>query len=417
MPYNVAHFICHDLGRRLACYGDPTIPSPTLDRFAAEGIRFSNYFAASTPCSPSRGCIMSGRYAHSNGLIGLVNRGWDMPESETTIVDCLNGAGYYTLNIGFQHERKDIRHNHYAAEWHESIDAKAVAGHFAETLESLPKPFYVNMGTGEVHLPFDRPDYTFPDPAEVAVPPYLPDTPDVRQELAYFQGAIRYLDEAFGMVLEAIEAAGRADDTIVVFTTDHGEAFPGAKSTLYDPGIGTTLLMRFPQGPMAVHDALLSNIDLAPTLLDALGIDIPKRMQGRSFLGLITGAPYEPRECIFAEKNFHDEYDPVRMVRTPRYKYIRSFTDQNLIALPIDIRRSIAANTLRPGALDPRPKDQLFDLETDPDEMENRIADPSLAAVSADLSARLDLWMRETDDPLLERVDLPYPPEQFRDRH
>ncbi len=414
MSHNIVHFICHDLGQELACYGNATIPSPTLDAFAAEGVRFTNYFAASTPCSPSRGCIMTGKYAHCNGLIGLVNRGWNMPESETTIVDCLNAAGYQTAHFGLQHERKDPAHNHYAHNWRASLDAKRVAEQVASHLAVAPRPFYINAGTFEVHLSFDQPHYTFDDPGAVELPHYLPDTPEVRLERARIHGAIRYMDEAFGTILDAIEAAGRRDDTIVVFTTDHGAAFPRAKSTLFDPGIVTALLMRFPEGSTGVHDELLSNIDLMPTLLEAVGLEVPESVQGQSFYGLLSGVSYTPRYVIFSEKNFHDHYDPVRAVRTDRYKYIRSFTDQPKIPLPKDIQASIASKTLRPDANEPRPREELYDLAIDPHEETNRMDDPELAAVREDLTARLDTWMRETNDPLLQTTDLPYPPEQFR---
>ncbi|MCP4642796.1 MAG: sulfatase [bacterium] len=413
MPHNILHFICHDLGRQLASYGNPTIPSPTLDAFAAEAVRFTNYFGASTPCSPSRGCIMTGKYAHTNGLIGLVNRGWDLPESEPTIVDALNGAGYETALIGFQHERKNPDHNHYGYQWGESIDAKAVAGHVAEYLETVEGPFYVNAGTFEVHLSFDQPHYVFDDPDAVQLPGYLVDAPENRLERARFHGAIRYMDEAFATILEAVDRTGHRDDTIVVFTTDHGEAFPRAKSTLYDAGIGTALIMRFPEGQTSVQDALLSNIDLMPTLLEAVGVEIPDGVQGRSFMGLMTGDGYAPRDCVFSEKNFHDHYDPVRAVRTDRYKYIRSFTDQPKILMPADIKASICTKALPQDAADPRGREELYDLRTDPGETNNRIDDPSLADVRAELTTRLDMWMQETNDPLLERIDLPYPPEQF----
>ncbi len=413
MRHNIIHFICHDLGRDLGCYGNETIPSPNLDAFAAEGVQFSNYFAASTPCSPSRGCIMTGKYAHSNGLIGLVNRGWDMPESETTIVDCLNAAGYHTALAGFQHERKDPVHSHYGETWQGSNDAKRVAEKVAAWLENAPVPFYLNAGTFEVHLSFDQEYYTFDDADAIELPTYLPDTPEVRLERARFHGAIRYLDEAFGAVLEAIDLTGHRDDTSVVLTTDHGAAFPRAQSTLFDAGIGTALILRAPGCAPRVCDELLSNVDLMPTLLETVGVDIPDGVQGRSFRPLLDGKSCETNGVIFSEKNFHDHFDPVRAVRGRRHKYIRSYTDQPKIPLPRDIVDSIASNTLRPDANEPRDREELYDLKADPGEEVNRIADPALASVRADLSARLDTWMQETGDPILERVDLPYPPEQY----
>jgi arylsulfatase A-like enzyme len=415
MPLNILHFICHDLGRELACYANPTIPSPNLDAFAGESMRFTRYFAASTPCSPSRGCIMTGKYAHANRLMGLVNRGWDLPASQRTIVDALNDAGYHTANIGLQHERKDRTENRYAYEWTESMDAKAVAVRVGEYLEEVSQPFYINAGTFEVHLRFDQPQYTPDDPDAVQLPSYLPDVPENRLERARFHGAIRYMDEAFATILDALDRTGHTDDTIVVFTTDHGEAFPRAKSTLYDPGIGTTLIIRHPEGKAGVSDALLSNIDLMPTLLEAVGVPVPEEVQGRSFLGLLAGGEYTPRAEIFAEKNYHDHYDPMRCVRTQRYKYIRSFKDMPNLPLPKDILESVMAKALRGDANAPRPREELYDLHDDPGEETNRIDEPALTDVRRDLVARLDAWMRDTKDPLLETTDLPHPPEQYHD--
>jgi arylsulfatase A-like enzyme len=136
-------------------------------------------------------------------------------------------------------------------------------------------------------------------------------------------------------------------------------------------------------------------------------------VQGRSFAALFEGGPYVPREEVFLEKNFHDHFDPVRGLRTERFKYIRSFTDQPKIPLPKDIRHSIASKTLRPDANQPRAREELYDLAADPHEETNRIDDVALADVRATLSARVDAWMKETEDPLLERIDLPYPPEQY----
>lgn len=413
MPYNIVHIICHDLGRMLDCYQDARIPSPNLDAFAREGLRFTRYFAASTPCSPSRGCIMTGRYAHTNGLIGLVNRGWDLDAGEATIVDHLDDAGYHTAHIGLQHERKNPAMNRYAYEWQDSVRAGPVAEHVKEYLEDIPKPFYLNIGFFEVHLAFDQPEYTPASPEEVAVPGYLLDTPRNRQELARFYGSIEYMDTAVGRILRAIDTAGLREDTIVLFTTDHGEAFPRAKSTLYDPGIATALLMRFPESYTGVHDALLSNIDLLPTLLEAARVPIPECVQGCSFLGLIRGEAYVPRDCVFSEKNFHDHYDPVRCVRTARHKYVRSYRDLPRIILPKDIKASVSAEILPPNANEPRDREELYDLETDPWEQDNRIGDPTYQAIRLELSERLDAWMTETHDPLLDTLELPYPPEQF----
>ena len=415
MPKNILQVICHDLGRELGCYGHPSIKSPVLDSLAEKGVLFTSYFAASTPCSPSRGCIMTGRYAHSNGLIGLVNRGWALTESEQTIVDYCNAAGYHTAHIGLQHERKRPEENRYREEWSGSIDAREVAEYTARYLEKISVPFYLNVGTFEVHLPFDQPYYKRPHLDAVYVPPYLPDTEAVRHELSGFHGAVRYLDEAVGIILDGLERSGHSDDTLVIFTTDHGAAFPRAKSTLYDTGIGTALLMRFPEGYSGKREKLVSNVDLLPTLLEYMGIPIPESVQGRSFLSLVKRESYQSRRYVFSEKNFHDTYDPMRCIRTERFKYIRSFTVQDRIPVPIDILTSRFGETLRMDTHEERSREELYDLSEDPWEEKNIAGVPAFSDMRENLSFLLDAWMNKTNDPLLKTIHIPYPPEQFPD--
>lgn len=411
---NILHIIPHDLGRRLGCYGHDDVASPNLDRLAGESVRFQNCFTASPPCSPARGCLMTGRYAHCNGEVGLVNRGFDLPEGERTIVDHLSDAGYFTANIGLQHERSDPRQNHYQYDDHESNDCEVVAEKVAAFLSDRGgapgRPFYLNAGFFEVHLPFDRPEYEADDPARVIVPPYLPDNRWVREELGRFHGSIRFMDQAVGRILGSLAGAGLDDDTLVMFTTDHGMAFPRAKSTLYDPGIEIALIMRPPGGIGGrVARQLISSVDIAPTLLEVAGVSPPAGIQGRSFLPLLEGESWEPHEAVFSEKNYHDTYDPVRCVRTERYKYIRSFELRPNLILPADIRRSRASNEMWPWADEPRPAEELYDLSADPWEMENLADRAEYADVCSELRDRLARWMEETEDPLLSGP-IPAPP-------
>jgi arylsulfatase A-like enzyme len=416
MRPNIVNITCHDLGTQLGCYGDTTVPSPNIDGLADQGATFTNHFAAATPCSPSRGCIVTGRYSHSNRLIGLVNRGWDLPDQEVTVVDHLKESGYDTHHFGFQHERRDPSRNRYDSTWTDSGDSNMVVDRAIDFLESSKtpgRPFFANLGFIEVHLPFDRPHYVPDDPDEVFVPKYLPETEDTRTELARLHGSIRYMDEALGRLLTSLEETGLAPETLVVFTTDHGIALPRAKSTLYGPGVRTALIARLPGRIQAGrYDQLLSNIDLLPTVLDLVGRPMPSSIQGRSFLPLLTGDGCVPRAEVFCEKNYHDDYDPIRAVRTRRYSYLRSFEERCKVPLPMDIRASMASRCLRSDALDPRPPEEVYDLRDDPGEEKNLIQDPRYAAVTEDLRSRLLGWMRKTDDPLVTGRHLPVPAEQ-----
>jgi N-sulfoglucosamine sulfohydrolase len=243
-------------------------------------------------------------------------------------------------------------------------------------------------------------------------PENIPDHPDSRRDMAAYKASARSLDQGVGAVLQALDQYKLVDDTLVVFTTDHGLAFPGAKATLYDRGIGVTLIMRGPGGfdGGRVVDALVSHLDIYPTLCDLAGIDRPDFLQGQSLLPLARRQVDEIRDVVFAEATFHAAYEPQRCVRTPRHKYIRRYGDR---ATPV------LANTDDGPSKDlllalgwgerPVPFEQLYDLAFDPNEAANLIDDPSYAGVRRDLAGRLEAWMRDTDDPILAGPIAPPP--------
>ncbi|OPX21848.1 MAG: hypothetical protein B1H04_05970 [Planctomycetales bacterium 4484_123] len=420
---NILYIICHDLGRHLGCYGDATVPSPNLDRLAGQGVRFTNFYGASTPCSPARGCLMTGRYAHCQGLMGLAHIGWGYHPGTRTVAHDLAGAGYLTALIGFQHESPDVNKLGYQHIWRDSTRSDLVADETIRFLGSeAPRrqPFFLSVGISEVHLPFDRDYYRFDDPAEVALPGFLPDNDETRRQMAMFHGAIRFMDQHVGRIIEALDRSDLAGSTVVVFTTDHGMAFPRAKSTLYDPGIGVAAIVRMPAAAGVggtVCDDLISGVDLRPTLCELAGVAIAPEVQGRSFAAVLRGqGQHDARTEIFSEKNYHNHYDPCRCVRTQRYKYIRNFRDGPFALLPTDIEMAFPARCRRGDLNAPRPAEELYDLSADPWEENNLIDSPEHAQVRDQLRERLQAWMERTNDPVLENPLIPYPPEQFADR-
>ena len=398
--------ICHDLGRHLGCYG-AGVHTPNLDRLAAEGVRFTQNFCTTPLCSPSRGSIQTGRYPHRTGLMGLVNRGWALPADEPTLPERLRAAGYRSWLFGLQHERRERTSMGYdTVVGTGPAHAEAVLPHLEAFLREPPDgPFLAVVGLTETHRPFRNPRYTPDDPQTVRVPGYLPDRPEVRQDIADLQGLVKVVDGFMGQTLAALEAGGRARNTLVIFTADHGIAFPRAKSTLYDSGIGTALLIRWPAAcpPGRTSHAMISNIDLMPTLVAAAGQPVPADIDGRSILDLLRGGPDHAREAIFAEKNYHDAYDPMRAVRTDRFKLIRRWGDGPDLVLPKDIAPCPSATAPEIAAATQRPRRtiELYDVADDPWECQDRAGDASLAAVRAELEARLRRWMEETGDPLL----------------
>ena len=411
---NILLIILHDLGTRLGCYGETSVHTPAVDGLASEGVIFQNHFCTAPYCSPSRGAIFTGKYPHTNGLMGLVNLGWDLPEHNTTLAEMLGAAGYDTLLFGLQHEKKNPEHlgfhEHRVPQNNlgrglmscENV-APVVSDFLSQRGKSNQKPFYARVGFPEVHRRgAGYEGYGQDDPDQVVVPGYLKDTPGVREDLATFHGCISFTDEAVGGILDALDKSGLSDNTIVIFTTDHGIAFPRAKATLYDPGIRTTLIIRWPAGIKGgeTYPELISNIDLLPTLLEAASVPVPDDVEGRSFLGLLRSGEYVPNDWIFAEKNTSPG-DIKRCIRNHRYKYIHNYDAGPKLLLPTDIEQSLTRRDMGDEHLEQRPPVELYDLQEDPWEMENLAGRPEQADVESDLASLLQNLMEETDDPIL----------------
>mgnify|MGYP000748956343 FL=1 len=428
---NVVFVHPHNLGQHVGCYGW-SVDTPNVDTIADEGVRLENYFCTASHCSPARGSIWTGRYPHRNGLIGLAHLGWELHDDERTLVMDLNDAGYETYLFGLQHISSDPERagfQHVQGSTHEfNVDEPAaeVAGSveaFLGDVEPDDDPFFASVGFSEVHREplvercldcgwtFDLEGYEPDDPEHVDPLPYLPDEPAVREELRHFQGMIGAVDEAVGRIDDALEAAGLADDTILVFTTDHGIGFPRSMGTCYDPGVETAFVARWPgefdEG--VVREELVSHVDFRSTMLELLGEPTPDAgtdpgdVDGHSFAPLLTGGEYEPRERVFLEFTWHSKYNPMRAVRTERYKYVRNFGDLPLVYIPAPLFSSEAGKVVRNEFYgEQRPEEELYDLEADPHERENLAGDDAYADDLARLRETVDEWMSDTDDRLLE---------------
>lgn len=404
----------HDLGRHLELYGASGPRSPHLEALAAQGFLFSNAHAAAPLCSPSRGALLTGRYPHDNGIVGLAHHGFAYRDGVQTLPGILRDSGWRTALIGMQHESVapstlgyddvDVTDSDCdyvvdrAIEWLDEVAAQRESG--------SRQPFLLNAGFFEVHRPYPADRYPPGDPTAFDVPAYLPDTPAVRGDLASFHSSIDIADAATGRLVSHVDAAGFGDDTWIVFFTDHGEAFPGAKSTLYGRGTGISFIVRPPASlrvEPATYDGLFSGVDLVPTLLDALGVEIPEQVQGVSHAAALTGGTLdEPvRAEVFTEKDYHDSYDPIRAVRTRDYSYIENYAPRAALELPLDIADSESGRALDDAHTRPRPAVELYALAADPDERANLADDPTYAQVRAELARRLHRWRRETGDVLV----------------
>jgi N-sulfoglucosamine sulfohydrolase len=426
-PPHILSITCHDLGRHLGCYGVETVRSPHLDRLAAEGARFERAFCSAPQCSPSRASLATGRHPHSNGVMGLTHGGftWDLAPTERPVASLLAEQGYSTHLFGLQHvsptlERLGFDHTHAVGGSDggatHAASGEVVAGAFEDILPEAVReatgPLYLEANFFEPHRPYDyggvRPDRS----GGVQVPPYLPPIPEATEEMAALQGAIRKVDGEIGRILDTLDALGIANQTLVVFSADHGLAMPRAKCTLYDPGIGIALLVRWPDGgvrPDAVVPGLVGNVDVLPALLEAAGAPVPTPVQGTSLLPAARGTSTDGRQAVFAEKTYHSYYDPMRCVRTDRHKLIRNFDSAFAVEVPGDVQQG-AIFRADPGryVADRRSAVELYDLERDPLEQHNLAGQSDLAALQRDLDARLWSWMEDTQDPLL-RGPVPSP--------
>ncbi|AGB15571.1 arylsulfatase A family protein [Halovivax ruber XH-70] len=432
---NVLLIHCHDLGQYLGCYGAP-IETPNVDALAAEGVRFENHFGTAPQCSPSRGSLMTGCYPHVNGLMGLAHGEWELNDDERILPHYLAEAGYETHLFGLQHITQDTDRLGYeyvhsegnlypgvSPAVHQVNRATNVTDVVTTFLEkrAFDAPFFASVGFFELHrveesngrYGFQRGRYDADDPDDVGPLSYLPDRRGIRQDLSEMHGMVYAIDDAVGRIRTCLAETGLDEETLVVFTTEHGIAFPRAKGTCYDPGVEAALIMSHPELASGGRefDALVSNVDVTPTLLDLLDVPLPTAVNGRSFRPLLSGADDEHRDELFLEMTWHDMYNPIRAIRTDRFKYIRNFWYLPRVYLPRDVFASESGREVREAyAVPTRPFEELYDLYEGPTEVDNVANEPRYEDRRRDLAERLHTWMVETDDPLL---DGPIPPGDF----
>lgn len=413
--YNVIYIHSHDTGRYIQPYGHQ-VNTPRLTEFAKEGVMFRKAFAANPTCSPSRAALLTGQYAHVNGMTGLAHRGFSLNNYDDHLVNRLKKKGFHTALAGVQH----VAHHH-EDECHAALEiigydeylgdrdeAHTKAVEFLDRKQK-DKPFFLSIGFFETHRPFpvdhpnNNPDYILP-------PSPLPDSPEIREDMARFKEMAGIWDKKTGIVLDAIKRNGLENNTLVIITTDHGIAFPRMKCNLYDDGIGVLLMMRGPDGFSGgkVFDEMVSHVDILPTIFDFLDLDIDEKVNGYSFLPLVQSSPDQRqrggpgfgREEVFSELNFHAKEEPKRCVRLERYKYIKNFDRK--ITLLENCDNGLSKDIWLNGGVGKQiaAEEELYDLLLDPNER-NNIIDSISTDIIEDLRNRLNRWMVETDDPLL----------------
>jgi N-sulfoglucosamine sulfohydrolase len=417
---NVLLIIADDQGYDLSCCG-AKVKTPVLDNLAANGTLFTQGYATVSSCSSSRATLYTGLYSHTNGMYGLAHdvHNFSLLDDVKTLPWMLKQAGFRTALVGKKHVKPDallpydawlapeqpgIRDvafmAHEAGKW---IRAQNDAPFFLTVGYSDPHRDSVNFGNTRDWPEVKREIYS---PSNVLIPTHLPDLPGVREDLAQYYESVSRLDSGVGLLLRELRESGHEGDTLVIYLSDNGRPFPGAKDNLYEPGLHLPLIIRSPeQRKRGVrNDALVSWIDVAPTILDWTGVTPPKNyfyapLPGRSLLPILEEANPPGLDRVFATHSFHEinQYYPMRSIRTRQYSYFLNLEPSLAVPVASDVQLSPSwkAITGTPGAnlgkrtLDAflhRPSEELYELATDPDEVVNLARDAAHAAVRAALS-------------------------------
>jgi N-sulfoglucosamine sulfohydrolase len=438
---NVVLLVSDDQGLDLGCMG-VAVKTPQLDALAGQGTRFDHAYAAVSSCSPSRAVLYTGLYGHQNGMYGLAhdvhNQG--LKDGIETLPFLLKRAGYATALVGKKHIRPESAFPYDAELAPERSGIRDVAL-IADAAELFIRgigdaPFFITIGYSDPHRapvnfgnnrPWPRVEPVRYDPATVTVPSHLPDIPAVRSDLAQYYESLSRLDRGVGMVRDALARTGHADDTLIIFLSDNGRPFAGAKTNLYGPGLHLPLIVHAPgHAGGAVSDAMVSWVDIAPTILEWSGAGGPSgyTLPGRSLLPLL-GKPGAPGwDAIYATHEFHEinQYYPMRAIRTRTRSYIENLAWQ----LPYPVAGDVAqSESWKAIAADPRirigkrtqaaylrrPAREFYDLERDPDEVVNLAERRDRAAERDALAAKLSAFRAQTRDPWAPGQTAPHRPE------
>jgi arylsulfatase A-like enzyme len=428
---NVVLILADDLGAEdLGPFGNPRVRTPNLDRLAARGMCFDRAFVTASSCSPSRSSLITGRYPHATGAEELH---WPLPASQVTFVETLRAAGYWTAAAGKWHLGNAIKGRfdlvreanpagYTLARGKSTLDAggpgaaQAGCDGWVPVLRERPrdKPFFLWLAALDPHRDYAANAIPEPHrPEDVAVPPYLPDTPEVRRDLALYYDEIARLDGFVGAVVAELERQGVADSTLILFLSDNGRPFPRCKTTLHDSGVRTPLIACWPgRVPAGTRSgALVSTVDLGPTILELAGAGPLPAAQGVSVAKVLADPDARVRPFAVSERNWHDYASHGRSVRSERFRYIRNDDAALTLNPPADAVRSPTFQAMRQlrdaGQLTPalravfdkpRPAEELYDLQADPHELRNLAADPAQAATLDALRAALAAWTRATGD-------------------
>jgi len=408
---NVLWITSEDNSPYLGCYGDPLAQTPNLDRLAAEGVRYRHAFANAPVCSSARSTLITGMYASSLGVHNHRSR-VAIPAEFKLYPEHLRAAGYYCTN----NSKTDYNVANAGQPWDES----SRRAHYKKRAAGQPFFAVFNFTTSHESQVAPKPGKTTfrVPPDQVMLPPYHPDTPDIRRDWANYYDQMTLLDEQVGKLLAELDDAGLADDTIVFYYADHGGALPRGKRNLHDSGTRVPLIVRFPKKwahlapakPGAWVDDPVSFVDLPATVFSLCGVPIPKHYEGRPFLGEQKAAP---RQHVFLFRGRMDErYDTARAVRDGRFRYVRNYSPHRPwgqhYSYPFQVLPSMRSwhaeflagrcNEAQAAYWKPKPPEELYRIADDPFELRNCVGQPQHAADVARLRAALRAEILATRD-------------------
>jgi N-sulfoglucosamine sulfohydrolase len=457
---NVIIFVTDDMGPDAGCYGNSVIKTPHLDTLAKDGIRMTSAFCTTASCSASRSVILTGMYNHANAQYGHEHsyHHFRTADNIKSLPVRLTEAGYRTARIGKLHVGPEEVYKFGLALPGNARSPVEMAENCRELIAAKSEqPFFLYFCTTDPHRsgggegrdgekerkadPFGNRPRGYPgvtevkyDPKEVLVPPFLPDTKACREELAQYYQSVSRIDQGLGRLMQILKESGHHDDTLVIFTSDHGIAFPGAKTNLYEPGMKVPMVIRgfkvpgskFKVEEGTVCDAMVCHADLTPTILEFAGVreasakpQVGTQIQGKSFLSALRDEKAKGYDEVYASHTFHEitMYYPMKVVRTRTHKLIWNIAYPLPFPFASDLwdastwqdvyqhgpETTYGKRTVK--AYIHRPQFELYDLVNDPDEVKNLAGDPANAKLLEELKGKIKAFQKRTNDPWILKWD------------
>lgn len=422
---NIVLIIGDDISPDFSCFGGP-VQTPHIDQLAGNGVLFENAYVTASSCSPSRSSIITGRYPHNTGSPELH---MPLPEGQYLFPESLKDAGYYCVSSGKWHL------GDYAQRAFDTVhdvpypEEPTGSENWVQCLQDRPKdqPFFMWFAAYDAHRPWEMDTTEEPHrPEQVLLPAGVPDTLIAQQDVASYYDEVRRFDRYIGKVVAELKKQGVYENTLIIVLGDNGRPFARSKSTLYDGGMKTPLVVHWPKGKFetgSVSQSLVSSVDLTPLILEVAGLDVPPQVQGVSFLPVCRQADLQTREILYGERNWHVQRTCERLVRRGDFVYMRDFTPQSYSFQMVDFDKAAYAELLRlkaEGKLTPeqaeafstnRPVERLFDVSKDPRQLNNLAGQDAYKDVLGQMRELLADWQQRTGD------SIPSYEEMTADRH